>query len=200
MARQGRGAKVGKKPKVWAATGRPAASIKPARILKRRTDRLRPAEYAPASGRILASHGYQSLNCGAALVGRNAFDELHAGALNAARRDAREGAQQAQRIGRVEEAEDGAGVLRSAVRRAEEERHRYIERLGDPHQPAGADPVHALLVFLHLLKRDAEQVAELGLRHALGHAPRPDALADFDIVRRGTLGLGFHTHARATPP
>src|SRR6185369_487078 len=159
MARQACGAEACEKPKVWAAAGRAAASIKPARILKRRTDRLRPAEYAPASGRILASHGYQPLNRGAALVGRDALDELHDRALNAARRDAREGAQQAQRIGRVEEAEDGAGVLRSGVGRAEEERHWHIERLGDPHQPAGADPVHALLVFLHLLKRDAEQVA-----------------------------------------
>src|ERR1041385_5087950 len=164
MARQACGAKAGEKPKVCAAAGRAATNIMPARILKRRTDRLRPAEYAPAIGRILASHGYQLLKRGS--LGRDTFDELHDGALNAAGRDAREGAQEAQRIGCVEEAEDRAGVLRAGVGSAEEERHRDIKRLGDPHQASGADSIYALLVLLHLLKSDAQQVAELGLRHA----------------------------------
>src|SRR4029077_15644751 len=96
-------------------------------------------------------------------------------------------------------AEDGAGVLRIAVGRAEEKRDRHIERLGDPHQTACADPVHALFVFLDLLECDAEHLAKLGLRHALGHAPRPYALPHLDIVRIGALGSGFDTHSHTTP-
>ena len=33
-----------------------------------------------------------------------------------------------------------------------------LERFADAHQPPGADAVHALLVFLHLLERDADRV------------------------------------------
>ena len=115
-------------------------------------------------------------------------------------RDARERAQQAQRIRGVEEAEDGAGVLGAGIGRAEEERDRHVERLADAHQPSGADAIDALLVFLHLLERHAEQVAELGLRHALGHAPRADALADLDIMRIGAFGLRFRARSCATSP
>ena len=64
----------------------------------------------------------------------------------------------------------------------------------------GADAVHALFVFLHLLECDAEQIAELGLRHALGHAPRADALADLDIVRSRAFGLGFRSPSPAMSP
>src|SRR5262245_11002174 len=38
--------------------------------------------------------------------------------------------------------------------------------LGDPLQPASADPVDALFVFLHLVKRNADPVGDFGQRQA----------------------------------
>src|SRR3954471_10670547 len=137
-----------------------------------------------AIGEIVANCGYQPLKR-PLLLWRDALDQVHDRTLNRARWDAREGAQQAQCVRRVEKAEDCAGIFRARVGRAEKERHRDVECFADAHQPPGPDAVHALLVFLHLLERHAEQVAEFGLRHALGHPPRADALPDLDIVRRG---------------
>ena len=56
-------------------------------------------------------------------------------------RDARERAQQAQRVRGVQEAQYGASVFCSvAVGRAEEERDRHVERLGHPYQPSISGP------------------------------------------------------------
>jgi hypothetical protein len=52
---------------------------------------------------------------------------------------------------------------------------------------------------LHLLERHAEQVSQLGLRHAFGHAPRTDTLTDFDVIRRRALGPRLRDHVRARP-
>ena len=60
----------------------------------------------------------------------------------------------------------------------EEERHRDLQDMGDVLQPARADAVGAFLVFLHLLKGDAERVPELGLAHAEHHAAHAHAAAD----------------------
>jgi hypothetical protein len=45
-------------------------------------------------------------------------------------------------------------------------------------QPARTDAVGALLVFLHLLKRQAEGIAELFLTHAQHHSPHAHARTD----------------------
>ena len=189
----------GEKPKVWAAAGTAAASVKPARILMRRTDRLRPAAYAPAIGQILAIHGYRTAKGRAGSSRARCFQR--APPRRAERRPA--GCARTRATGAANTTCRGSrgwrGCPPNPVGRAEEKRDRHIERLGDPHQPSCADPVHALFVFLDLLERDAEQIAEFGLRHALGHAPRADALADLDIVRIGALGPGFDTHRAQHP-
>src|SRR5450830_184063 len=54
-------------------------------------------------------------------------------------------------------------------------------------QPARTDAVGALLVFLHLLKGQAEGVAELFLTHAQHHPPHAHARAHMLIDRIGYL-------------
>jgi hypothetical protein len=67
------------------------------------------------------------------------------------------------------------------MRRAlEEKRNRHLQNLGDLLQPAGADAVGSLFVFLNPLKRKVEGVAELSgsCQHHLTHAhARTDVLA-----------------------
>src|SRR5271169_5759447 len=60
----------------------------------------------------------------------------------------------------------------------EEEGDRHIERLGHDEERAGGDPVGPLLVFLHLLGRQTDGVAELLLAQAEHGAAEPDAAAD----------------------
>ena len=57
----------------------------------------------------------------------------------------------------------------------------HIERGGDLLETGGADAVDALLVFLNLLKADAQLVAEFRLRDSLLDAPQPDALPQFNV-------------------
>src|SRR6185312_4825590 len=92
--------------------------------------------------------------------------------------DLDEGAVQLKSLAAVEEFEDeGFRVrLRHAARLAsiardmrcflEEELHRDIEDLRDLEQPARADAVNALLVFLYLLKRQPHALADTFLTHA----------------------------------
>jgi hypothetical protein len=61
-------------------------------------------------------------------------------------------------------------------------RHRHAEHLGDPLQPAGRDAVRALFVFLHLLERHADELAELGLRQSALQAQRAHALPDLSVA------------------
>src|SRR3954447_21427509 len=101
--------------------------------------RLRPSEYGPGhaaensaavlSGRETArahetNRGYQALKRARVLLPCEALHQVHHGALHLVLRDARERAQQAQRIRGVEETEDRARIARSdtAVGRAEEKR------------------------------------------------------------------------------
>ena len=64
----------------------------------------------------------------------------------------------------------GAAVATDMRRFLEKELHGDIEDLRDLEQPARADAVHALLVFLHLLKRQAHALAETLLAHAKQHS------------------------------
>src|SRR5271169_2563571 len=80
------------------------------------------------------------------------------------------------------------------VRRAlEEERDRHLKDVGNVLQPAGADPIGAFLVFLDLLKRQAESVAEFFLAHRQHHPAHANAASDMfvDRVRRP---FGDHNH------
>ena len=48
-------------------------------------------------------------------------------------------------------------------------------------QPARADAVDAFFVFLHLLKGQAQQIAQLFLTHADQHAPDAHAISDLSV-------------------
>ena len=65
----------------------------------------------------------------------------------------------------------------------------YIERGGDLLETGGADAVDALLIFLNLLKADAQLVAEFRLRDSLLDAPQPDPLPQFNVGLSGTALL-----------
>jgi len=90
-----------------------------------------------------------------------------------------EGAIELKPLAAIEEFEDeGLRIgLRHARRRTplgmwrflEKELHGNIENLGDLEQSAGADAVHALLVFLDLLKGEPHALAEALLAHAKQH-------------------------------
>ena len=59
------------------------------------------------------------------------------------------------------------------------------ENLCEIEEAAGADPVDALLVLLHLLERQPQMLAKLFLAHAEQHPPQSDPRADMDIHRIG---------------
>lgn len=69
-------------------------------------------------------------------------------------------------------------VRHAAVRHAQQREHVHLQYVRDPQQPAARHPVLAALIFLHLLKGDAERGAELGLRHSPGETVKPDVAAD----------------------
>ena len=79
---------------------------------------------------------------------------------------------------------------------------RHLQRVGHRLQPAGADAVRALLVFLDLLKRDAELVAELLLAQAEHLPAHAHPAADIDVRRIGALGPSLWTvdHSVLTNP
>src|SRR5262249_20612245 len=64
----------------------------------------------------------------------------------------------------------------------EEMCYRHAENLGDALQAPGRNAVRAFLVFLHLLERDADEIAELGLRQAALQAQRTHTLADLGVA------------------
>ena len=73
------------------------------------------------------------------------------------------------------------------IRRAFEEKcHRNLQDLRNLLQAAGANAVGALFVFLHLLKRQPERVAQFLLAHAEHHPSHAHAAADVlvDRIRR----------------
>ena len=55
-------------------------------------------------------------------------------------------------------------------------------------QPAGADAVFAVLVFLNLLESHAERLAELGLAHLAPLTQKPNARTNQHIDRIGPFG------------
>ena len=64
-----------------------------------------------------------------------------------------------------------------------EELHRNAQHLRQIEQSAGANTIDALLVFLDLLERQAELLAELLLAHAKQHTTEPHAASDMDVDR-----------------
>jgi len=97
------------------------------------------------------------------------------------------GAQQPEAEGAVQE-QQAFDLARFAVTIIEE-CDGNIERRGDLLKTGGAYAVHALLVFLNLLKADAQLVAELRLRDSLLDAPQPDPLPQFNVGFAGTALL-----------
>jgi hypothetical protein len=61
-------------------------------------------------------------------------------------------------------------------------------------QPARSDAVGAFLVFLHLLKGEAQCVAELFLAHRQHHAAHAHAAADVLVDRVGGLFGDSHNN------
>jgi len=76
----------------------------------------------------------------------------------------------------------------------EEELNGDVEDFRDLKQPARADAVHALLVFLHLLKCKSHALAETLLTHAEQHASQSHPAADVGVD--GIRLLACHSLAR----
>ena len=60
-------------------------------------------------------------------------------------------------------------------------RHVALKYFGDLEQPPRAYAVCPLFVFLNLLKRDTERLAESFLTHPGADTTRPNTLADLDL-------------------
>src|SRR6185312_13487745 len=69
-----------------------------------------------------------------------------------------------------------------------------FQRLGDLHQPREADAVGAVLVFLHLLKGDADGARQLILGETQFLAPQAYARAERDVERVGSMFVGILGH------
>jgi hypothetical protein len=79
----------------------------------------------------------------------------------------------------------GEGV---ASRRAlEEERHGHLQSMANLLEPARADPVSAFFVFLDLLERDVERIAEFRLAHVQHHSAHTHAGANMLVYVVGQL-------------
>lgn len=102
------------------------------------------------------------------------------------------GAEEINSVGRGQEAEQLD--MSSGLVLAEKRGQRNLKDLGNLLKPAATDPIRALLIFLDLLKRDAELFAQRGLRQALRLAEATDALA------YGAVGVGggFGGHGMLT--
>src|SRR5579884_2518137 len=74
-------------------------------------------------------------------------------------------------------------VLQVEVHVGVEIADRHVENLADGREAGSADAVGAALVFLHLLKGQAEPRGQSLLVHAEQQAPHADAAADMDIDR-----------------
>src|SRR6185437_13039073 len=76
--------------------------------------------------------------------------------------------------------------------------HRHIEDARHFVKAASTNAVDAFLVFLHLLKCKAEQIAQLFLTHSNQHAPDANAIADLHVDGIGLLlWHGAHFSGRA---
>ena len=76
---------------------------------------------------------------------------------------------------------------------------RNVQDLADLEQTPGADPVRALLVFLHLLKSQTEGGRQPLLAHFEHQAPAADASADMVIDKTGGFGIAGHSDPYHSP-
>ena len=76
-------------------------------------------------------------------------------------------------------------------RALKKERYRDLQDMGNLLQPAGADAVGALFVFLDLLEGQSQRVAKLLLAHAVHHAAHTDPAPHVLVDGIGSL-LGDH--------
>jgi len=75
----------------------------------------------------------------------------------------------------------------------EKEGWRNVERPRDLLQPARPDPIRALLVFLHLLKGQAERISELFLAHAEHDTAHAHPTTDMPVDRVRNLFILDHS-------
>src|SRR5262249_21878182 len=89
----------------------------------------------------------------------------------------------------------GSGVeVRGTIKK---KRHRHLEDFGNLLEPACSDPVRALLIFLNLLERETQGLAELFLTHGQHHSPHPDSAPHVPVDR--VRGLLCHIHPPMRP-
>jgi hypothetical protein len=79
----------------------------------------------------------------------------------------------------------------------EEERNRHLKDLGYVLQPAGANAVGSLLIFLNLLERQSKRVRKIGLAHFEHQTAHPHAAADMPVdgVKNASRHFGSHGSA-----
>ena len=76
------------------------------------------------------------------------------------------------------------------------ELYRHIQNTGHFKQTAGTDPVGALLIFLDLLEREVEVLAELFLAHAHQHAAHPQPASNVNVDRVWHFRSHFYQYIR----
>src|SRR3954447_7238179 len=84
----------------------------------------------------------------------------------------------------------GAPALRLSACPVEEIRNRHFQEIGDRLQSAGADAIHSLFVFLHLLEGHAKRVAQRLLADPEHHSFVADTRSDMPIYRLRLLWAG----------
>ena len=135
---------------------------------------------------------------------RQAFDEANDAASQLWALDLRVRPDERQTIGSGSELAEmrrdrrSRGVLCriAPVRKAfEKEWNWHLEEVRYLLKLAGADPIGAFLVFLHLLERDAERVGKFGLAEAKHEAAHAHAAADVLIG-----WVGWFSHGAASSP
>ena len=82
----------------------------------------------------------------------------------------------------------GEGV--ASGRALKEECDRHLQDMASLLQPTRADAVRAFLIFLDLLERDAERIAEPRLAHVQHHTARTQATANMLVYGVGRLLAG----------
>jgi hypothetical protein len=158
-------------PSAWFARNQP----------QRRGRRKPKGKTSGAGVAALAAGGADRLR----LVGGELAREIEDGAPALGRLDAGIRLEQVAgaRLGQMRDlARQRARALR-LVEIADQIADAAFERFGDLHEPREADAVRPMLVFLHLLERDADSARELVLAHSQFLAAQPDAGAQRDIER-----------------
>ena len=77
----------------------------------------------------------------------------------------------------------GQALCRGLLQPVEEKGYADIERPAEFEQTAGADAVGALLIFLNLLKSNADPIRQLLLGNAPDLADKPQSFANMQIHR-----------------